>query len=315
MATDKAGPGRGAGPLVHVELSLLKNNPYQPRAAMDEAMLEGLCESIARSGLLQPIVVRPTAGGGYQIVAGHRRVAAFRRLLERAESDDERQRYARIPAVERPELTDTQMAVSAFVENGQRQELTPLEEGDALARIRRLLPAHAGREASAREVAAAVGYDEKRVRRLLQLHRAPRVVKDGVMGQLAGPHAAGGKDLDRLHLMAALAFARLHQHRVRHGDADEFVRRAILRSLEEGWGLRRVQSYVDQRLRSGSGAPREPASVFRRGPRKLVVHTSRLPTASAGALLSLQTALRELLAQVDGLIARRAGPGRSASGR
>jgi ParB family chromosome partitioning protein len=165
--TTKAATPPCEGDFLWVDLDLLDDNPFQPRTEMDPAMLEELVAGIVQSGLLQPIAVRPQASGRYFIVAGHRRAAAFRLLRDRAKTEPDRRKYRLIRATIARATSDAEMATAAYVENAAREQLTPLEEGRALARIKQL-----GNHPNASAVAAATGQPERRVRRLLKL--APR---------------------------------------------------------------------------------------------------------------------------------------------
>ena len=91
-------------------------NPDQPRQDFDEAELQALADSIAVHGILQPLTVRETASGYYQIIAGERRWRAAR-LAELSE----------IPAVI-IEADDKKAMELALIENLQRQDLNPVEE-------------------------------------------------------------------------------------------------------------------------------------------------------------------------------------------
>src|SRR5215467_11312942 len=149
----------------------------------DEEKLEELITAILREGLIQPIAVRPTSENSYQIIAGHRRVAAFQRLYERTKGTDRQQRYQAIPAIVKAPLDDLRMATTAFVENDKREKLNLVDEAAALTKIRDILSARLGREATAKEVAVAVGKkDGQRISRLLRFHEAPDAVKEGVVG-------------------------------------------------------------------------------------------------------------------------------------
>lgn len=100
---------------VSVRLSEIEPNPNQPRKTFDQDAIDDLADSIRRYGLLQPLTVRPMAVG-YQLVAGERRWRACRiaGLTE-------------VPVVIR-ELTDSEVAEIALVENLQREDLNPVEE-------------------------------------------------------------------------------------------------------------------------------------------------------------------------------------------
>ncbi|MBR4761722.1 MAG: ParB/RepB/Spo0J family partition protein [Clostridia bacterium] len=101
---------------VEIRLSEIEPNKNQPRKNFDEAALSELAESIAEHGLIQPIVVRPTASGAYQIVAGERRWRACRMAG-----------LSTVPVIIK-ELDDKQYYETALIENLQREDLDALEE-------------------------------------------------------------------------------------------------------------------------------------------------------------------------------------------
>ncbi|NMH70768.1 ParB/RepB/Spo0J family partition protein [Bacillus sp. RO3] len=101
-----------------VSLKEIRPNPYQPRKIFDETAIDELKESILEHGILQPIIVRKTIKG-YEIVVGERRY----RAAKAAKLDS-------APVVIR-ELNDQQMMELAVLENLQREDLTPIEEGAA----------------------------------------------------------------------------------------------------------------------------------------------------------------------------------------
>ena len=127
MSAQKKGLGRGLEGLfdenatesagaVELRISEIEPNKNQPRKDFDEQALSELSESIAAHGLIQPIVVRPTAAGTYQIVAGERRWRASRM----AGLDT-------VPVIVK-ELDDKAYLETALIENLQREDLNPLEE-------------------------------------------------------------------------------------------------------------------------------------------------------------------------------------------
>ena len=130
----RRGLGKGLGALIpgaeaagqerptEIALSHLTANPFQPRQAMDPQELSGLVDSIRRHGVLQPIVVRPSAGG-FEVVAGERRWRAA-----------EAAGLSTIPVVVRT-LTDQEALELALVENLQREDLNPMERARAYRRL------------------------------------------------------------------------------------------------------------------------------------------------------------------------------------
>ena len=127
MSAVKKGLGRGLEGLfdenasdsqgaVEIRLTEIEPNRNQPRKDFDEDSLSSLADSISEHGLIQPIVVRPTTTGRYQIVAGERRWRACRMAgLEF------------VPVIIK-ELGDKEYYETALVENLQREDLNPLEE-------------------------------------------------------------------------------------------------------------------------------------------------------------------------------------------
>ena len=109
--------------LREVAIALVRPNPTQPRTEFDEDALVALSQSIAARGVLQPVVVRPLAGGTYELVAGERRLRASRMAgLET------------VPAIVR-ETDETDRLELALIENMAREDLNPVEEARACATL------------------------------------------------------------------------------------------------------------------------------------------------------------------------------------
>jgi ParB family chromosome partitioning protein len=133
MSTKRRGLGRGldallqpAEPAVHsLPLSQLVPNRFQPRADFDSDGLEELAKSIRTQGIVQPIVVTPGEGGKFNIVAGERRWRAARRAG-----------LQEVPVVVKELESDRQLLEMALVENLQRSDLNPIEEGEAYGALR-----------------------------------------------------------------------------------------------------------------------------------------------------------------------------------
>ena len=133
MAT-KRGMGRGlaailpeasvGGPeLLDIPVERIEPNPQQPRKRIDKGALDGLADSIAEAGMLQPLIVRPIADERYELVAGERRWRAAQRAG-----------LAHVPAVVRESPADERMQM-ALIENMVREDLNPVEEARACAAL------------------------------------------------------------------------------------------------------------------------------------------------------------------------------------
>src|SRR5215210_3984083 len=120
---DEKAPARRDESLLSVPVDELQPGKYQPRSHMQPEALAELAESIKRQGVMQPILARPLASGGYEIIAGERRWRAARMAG-----------LASVPALIR-EIPDQQALAAALIENIQREDLNPLEEATGIQRL------------------------------------------------------------------------------------------------------------------------------------------------------------------------------------
>jgi ParB family chromosome partitioning protein len=116
-------PSEHGESLHHAPLELIAPNPRQPRRSFGEDELRELADSISARGLLQPILVRPLAGGRYELIAGERRLRAARIAgLER------------VPALVRT-VEESERLELALVENMAREDLNPVDAARACAAL------------------------------------------------------------------------------------------------------------------------------------------------------------------------------------
>jgi ParB family transcriptional regulator, chromosome partitioning protein len=109
--------------LERIPVEVIQPNPRQPRTSLDEETLVELAESIKVHGILQPVLVRPLPGTGYELIAGERRWRAAQLAgLER------------IPAIVRP-TDDSERLELALIENMARSDLTPVQAAQACAAL------------------------------------------------------------------------------------------------------------------------------------------------------------------------------------
>ena len=138
----------------------VRSNPAQPRQRFDEEALADLAASIREHGVLQPILVRPQAGGQYQIVAGERRWRASQ-LAGLTE----------IPVIIE-ELDDEAALEIAIIENLQREDISPLEEAEMFERMTK------EHGYSLRKLATKLGKDKGYLENRLRLVGAPDDVRE-----------------------------------------------------------------------------------------------------------------------------------------
>ncbi|MCL1918494.1 MAG: ParB/RepB/Spo0J family partition protein [Peptococcaceae bacterium] len=167
----KKGLGRGLGALITEEgpsgneireifLSDLDPNPGQPRKEFDEERLNELAQSIREHGLLQPILVRPN-GRRFYIVAGERRFRASTLAG-----------FEKINCIVLDECDEQSMTEKALIENIQRDDLSPLEEGWAYAR---LIDEY---NLTQEEIANRVGKSRSTITNLLRVIQLPGEILD-----------------------------------------------------------------------------------------------------------------------------------------
>ena len=136
MAAKKGGLGRGLDALfadnsieeiastsaVKLKIMDIEPNRDQPRKIFDEDALAELADSIAKHGVIQPLLVRPMPDGSYQLVAGERRWRASRMAG-----------LTEVPVVIK-ELSDDEAMALALIENLQREDLNAIEEAQGIRR-------------------------------------------------------------------------------------------------------------------------------------------------------------------------------------
>jgi len=148
--------------IVELSLNELRPNPYQPRKTFEEKSLQELANSIEKSGVFQPIIVRKSKVKGYEIIAGERRFRASK--LAKKEM---------IPAIIRDFDEEAMMQV-AVLENLQREDLNPLEEAEAYEMLMNNL------HLTQAEVAERLGKSRPYIANYLRLLTLPKLVKEMV---------------------------------------------------------------------------------------------------------------------------------------
>ncbi len=226
------------GSLVELPLSQIRPNPYQPRQDVDPVALEELKASIRQAGLLQPVVVRTATDGGYELIAGERRMRACQALG-----------WERIPAVKR-DVDDRTVLTLALIENLQRDDLSPVDEARGYDRLL------AEFSLTQQDVADAVGRDRSTIANALRLLKLPEPVLQMLHETvLSVGHARALLSLDDPRVVTNLAreavaqglSVREMEDRVRGGRAPE-RRPRLKRGLGTAPEVRRVEDSLRRRL-------------------------------------------------------------------
>jgi ParB family transcriptional regulator, chromosome partitioning protein len=209
------------GALKSIPISQIAKNPFQPRTEFSTGELTELEESLKASGLLQPITVRRRPGkDGFELIAGERRLRAATKLGWKA-----------IPAIIK-DIDDKTLLTFALVENLQRADLNPIEEGEGYHRLAKEFGM------TQQEIAEVVGKDRTTVANMLRVLQLPDSVRRHLQdGKLTIGHAKVLLGLDDPDHIQALA--------------EEIVNEGLsVRSLEH-----RLRPLVDTRKKR-SGRPR-----------------------------------------------------------
>jgi ParB family chromosome partitioning protein len=176
------------GKPLEIPLDQIDRNPYQTRTQFDEAKLAELAQSIAASGVVQPIVVRPLSGGRYQLITGERRWLASKKANK-----------ATIPAIVR-QVSDEQTLEMTIVENLQRADLNPIEQARAYQRLSNDF------KMTQEQMAIRTGKERASVSNFLRLLRLPESVQQKVeSGDLSFGHARTLLALDSPESITAAA--------------------------------------------------------------------------------------------------------------
>jgi ParB family chromosome partitioning protein len=193
------------GALRDVPVRSIDPNPYQPRRDFDPVALKELGDSIAASGLLQPVIVRAKAGGRFDLIAGERRWRAVQQLG-----------WASIPVVIK-EVDDRALLSLALIENLQRDDLSAIDEALGYQRLTTEFELGQG------EVARLVGRDRTTVANTLRLLKLPAAVQALVQrGSLSAGHAR-----------ALLGLA-----------DDRQIGKLAQAAVEQGWSVRDLEARV-----------------------------------------------------------------------
>ncbi|MBM4327013.1 MAG: ParB/RepB/Spo0J family partition protein [Deltaproteobacteria bacterium] len=151
---------------VFLPVDHLTPNPFQPRSSFDEQALAQLSESIREMGVIQPLIVRPTQTGSYQIVAGERRWRAARMAG-----------YTTVPVIIR-DVSDSEALETALIENLQREDLNPLDTAEAYETlINRFSYTHEA-------LAKRIGKDRSNITNYVRLLKLPDPIKEDVRNNL-----------------------------------------------------------------------------------------------------------------------------------
>jgi ParB family chromosome partitioning protein len=177
------------GALKSIPIAQVARNPFQPRTEFNPEDLIELQESLKASGLLQPITVRRRPGkDGFELIAGERRLRAATKLG-----------WKEIPAIIR-EIDDKTLLTLALVENLQRTDLNPIEEGEGYHRLSHDFGL------TQQQIAETVGKDRTTIANMLRVLQLPesarKLLQDGKLSMGHAKVLLGLDDADKIVTLA-----------------------------------------------------------------------------------------------------------------
>ena len=203
-----SGKAAGSG-FIYVGIDELKPGAFQPRKIFDKDELTALAGSVEKSGVLQPLLVRPS-DSGYEIIAGERRWRAAQMA-----------RLHQVPVIVQP-VNDVTALEIGLVENVQRADLNPIEEAEG---YQRLIDEFAYTQA---ELAETIGKSRSHIANLLRLTGAPEAVKI----------ALGDGTLSMGHARALLGLTETDKQ------TPDLIGRLVKQIIKEGMSVRAVEKLV-----------------------------------------------------------------------
>lgn len=214
---DTAAPGAGQ----EISIGDIDPNPDQPRHTFSPESIEQLSQSVKEQGVLQPILVTPTSGGRYRIVAGERRWRAARAAG-----------LTTVPCIVREMDVVTQMEI-ALIENIQREDLNPIETAMGIQSLMKQCGY------TQEKVAQRLSKSRPAVANLLRLLTLPESVIDMIRrGTLSAGHA---------RVLAGLS-------------SDDVKISLANRTVAEGWSVRQLENAVALMRQPGTKLPKQPAA-------------------------------------------------------
>ena len=214
------------GKPLEIPLDHIERNPFQTRTRFDEAQLTELTRSIAASGVVQPIVVRPLSQNNglvkYQLITGERRWLASRKAGK-----------STIPAILR-QVSDEQALEMTIVENLQRADLNPMEQARAYQRLSQDF------QMTQEQMAHRTGKERASVANFLRLLRLPEPIQ----------HKVESGDLSFGHARTLLAL-----------DSPESITSAAQKVMALNFSVRQTESYVQNLINPESKPKKEPKAT------------------------------------------------------
>ena len=297
-----------------VNIEAIHGNPFQSRSVIDEAELDLLMDSVKSGFWDTTFRVRPN-GQGFQLVWGHRRLQALRRLGKKEVT------------VEIVKLSDQAMAEESLAENCQRSNLPDIDKAEAILKLLKMLMAkeYKGREIPALEhIAKALGYRRRSIEELLHMAHMSAETRAILRTQRMGWGAAniarrlGGDRMVRHAAAAAIGLKELERMTTAVNELPTSYRSKVVEKIivdrhRTSEGVRELVRREASRLK-GRGAPEKPEldswlfewsiqfDGLQEKLKQVLVYKNLVREQFPARLASFRTSWEKLRATVDSLV-------------
>lgn len=208
----------GGQQVVQLQIDQITANPYQPRQSFDQSKLDELARSIVEKGVIQPISIREKEEGGYELIAGERRLRAARQAG-----------FSTIPAIIMAVSSPEEMMELSLIENIQRDDLNPIHEAKAYLRLMEEC------RLTQEEVSVRVGKNRATVANTLRLLKLPEEVQNHLLAD----------DISMGHARALLGLEN-------RAEQTELCKQVV----RKGLSVRKVEELVKNRFKDVRESPR-----------------------------------------------------------
>lgn len=214
LIPEKEIQAEGSERVVNMDISKISPSKYQPRELFKKDRLQELMSSIKEKGVVQPVLIRETAQGRYELIAGERRFRAVKELG-----------FDTIPAIIKKVDSDVDLLELSLIENIQREELNAIEEAHAYQRLMDEF------KSTLETIGKAVGKDKTSISNTVRLLRLPSKIQGHIMSE----------DISMGHGKALLAL----------DDQKEQVK-LCNRIMKKGLSVRETEDLVSRKLKGSS---------------------------------------------------------------
>ncbi|HIV74896.1 MAG TPA: nucleoid occlusion protein [Candidatus Pseudogracilibacillus intestinigallinarum] len=231
--------------VVQLDVAQVVPNEYQPRTLFDDEKIKELAQTLQTHGMIQPIVVRKKDEETYEVIAGERRLRAAKSLG-----------WERISAIIR-NLSDTETASIALIENIQREELSVIEEAKA---YEQLLAMH---ELTQEALAQRLGKSQSTVANRIRLLSLPERVQEALMERVITERHARALMKLKEEALILVYFDQVIENELNVRETEELVNAHFETEEEEKPKKRRKAKFVSKDIRIATNTIKQSLKMIK----------------------------------------------------